>query len=144
MSKIQFSSIQTSDKQQSTTGELVYLALNLEPDIEDVQDVLEQPTADEPYPAIYAIRRATRPPINIRLTTGLEQMAFVDLFPKGKNGFDETTRPTRISPLDYIQARLLGPDQRFQKNEFIFYWLSRVLMDLLKRSIAMSAKIGSI
>ena len=103
----------TSDQQKSTTGELEYLALNLEPDIEDVQDVLEQPTADEPYPSIYAIRRATRPPINIRLTTGLEQMAFVDLFPKGKNAFDETTRPTRISP--WIIFKL---DYFFQTNVF--------------------------
>ena len=85
-------------------GELEFIALNLEPDIEDVQELLEQPTADEPYPSIYAIRCATRPPINIQQhwprTNGVR-----GFFPKGKNGFDETKRPTRICPFDYIQAR---------------------------------------
>ena len=40
--------------------------------------------------------------------------------------------------------RLTDSDCRYQKNEFIFYRVSRVLSDMLKRSIAMSAKIGSI
>ena len=69
-------------------------------------------------------------------------MAFFQLFPYGENAFDEP-RLVPISHLQYIQVRLLGSTLRFQQNEYIFYWLSRVMHDMLKRSIAMSAKLTS-
>ena len=51
----------TSDKEKSTTDELKFLSLNLEPDIEDLNDFLAQPTEDETRASIYAIRPASRP-----------------------------------------------------------------------------------
>lgn len=53
----------------------------------------------------------------------VEEFAWYQLFPYGKNGLKEQ-RPVNISPLNYYQFRLLGADARFQRNDYIFYALS--------------------
>ena len=113
------------------------LALNFDPIIEEVESYLEKGQREA---STYEITKAIAKPMNTTTTKGLEEMAFIKLFPYGMNGFDEK-RETELSPLEYIQSRLLGPDARFQSNEYIFYSLARVMNDILKRSIAMSVKI---
>lgn len=45
-----------------------------------------------------------------------EELAWVKLFPDGRNGFGEH-RLVPITPLDYFQSWVMSKDRRFKMNE---------------------------
>ena len=63
-----------------------FLAINLEPEVNDVEEILADHPQDESTILLYEISRATRLPLSTTLTKSLEQMTFLDLFPHGKAG----------------------------------------------------------
>ncbi|CAG9094543.1 unnamed protein product [Plutella xylostella] len=58
----------------------------------------------------------------------------------GKNGFGEE-RDIPITALDYFQARLMGSDKRFHRNDYLFFALSVVEYFRAKSSVSVSCRM---
>ncbi|KAJ8674467.1 hypothetical protein QAD02_005729 [Eretmocerus hayati] len=69
-----------------------------------------------------------------------EEFAWFQLFPYGNNGLNEPARTVRITLLDYFQFRILGKDNRFQRNDYLFYALSTYEYHRVKSTIAACGK----
>lgn len=93
-------------------------------------------TIDEPIPQVstviesdsnniplHNLKRRTAPPLQMNNEKRAEELSWFYLFPKGRNGLHES-RDHYITPLDYCQARIMGEDPRFQRNDYLFYALS--------------------
>lgn len=52
-----------------------------------------------------------------------EELAWFHLFPYGTNGLNQQ-RDIRITPLNYLQTRIMGSDPRFQTSDYLMYALS--------------------
>lgn len=86
------------------------------------------------------IRKTKDNIVNVEHELKAEEFGWFNLFPYGKNGLNEPTRPVKISPLDYFQYRILGNDPRFQRNDYLFYALSRFEYERVKSTISTCGK----
>jgi hypothetical protein len=73
----------------------------------------------------------------------LEELSFVNLFPFGKGGIS-LNRPVPITPLDYFQSRIMSPDTKFWDTSYLFYALSRMEEDRIKKKIAICGQIQNL
>lgn len=64
-----------------------------------------------------------------------EELGFVRQYPTGEFGFSEF-RKKPITTLDFFQQRILGDDDRFHGNEYLFYALCRFETDAINKKIA--------
>ncbi|KAL4711572.1 hypothetical protein ACJJTC_003589 [Scirpophaga incertulas] len=68
---------------------------------------------------VHQLRRKTESPLQMTRKRRAEVLSWFYLFPYGRNGLQEN-RPYPIKPLDYCQARIMGADTRFQRNDYLF------------------------
>lgn len=90
--------------------------------------------------AIANICRKTAPPLNLDREKRVEELAWYYLFPDGRNGFGEN-REIPIIALDYYQARVMGCDQRFNRNVYLFFALSCVEFYRAKLSVGVCCRL---
>lgn len=62
-------------------------------------------------------------------------MAWVKLFPDGRNGFGED-QPVPITTLHYFQARVMSNDRLFQMNTYLLYALSTVELHKAQQNVS--------
>lgn len=85
------------------------------------------------------LHRATTTPVNTTREKSAEEYSWFYLFPDGKNGRHEP-RQVKLSALDYFQARLLGNEPRFRRNDYLFYALSNMEAERARQTISVCAK----
>ena len=61
---------------------------------------------------VHQLERISSAPVSVFKESQLELMAFLTLYPKGRNGF-VTHRNAKLFPLDYFQTRVLSSDARW-------------------------------
>lgn len=93
--------------------------------IPELDNVVEGVEPDRAVP-LFNLKRKTTAPLNFRVEMGAEELCWWYLFPRGRCGLHEHTRLHSITPLDYYQARIMGDDDRFQRNDYLFHTLSIV------------------
>lgn len=88
----------------------------------------------------FSIPKNVAKPLTIFDRNHLEEKAFVDLFPLGKNGFDEPRR-AYLTYQSYFQRRLLSDDNRFRRNPSYLFWaLNLMEQDRLQQGISIALK----
>ena len=86
------------------------------------------------------VQRKTAPPLNIEREKRMEELCWYFLYPDGRNGFGEN-RDISITALDYFQARIMGSDNRFQRNDYLFFALSIVEYFKAKACVSISCRM---
>ena len=104
---------------------------SIQPDVDDELQVSENLNE--------IVRKTEDNIVNVTHELKSEEFAWYHLFPYAINGFQQS-RPVKITPLDYYQYRILGSDDRFCRNDYLFYALSMFEFHRVKASIAACGK----
>ncbi|KAF9817320.1 hypothetical protein SFRURICE_010779 [Spodoptera frugiperda] len=109
------------------------------PNLENIVNTNNENQFDD-HVRVVDIQRKTAPPINIERERRMEELCWYFFFPDGKNGFGEI-RDIAITALDYFQARIMGKDNRFKRNDYLFFALSVVEYFKAKASVSVSCRM---
>ncbi|CAG4958798.1 unnamed protein product [Colias eurytheme] len=113
----------------------------IDTNIPDLNEVVSNANTVEERPIpIYELKRKTVPPVSVLREQRAEELAWIRLFPDGRNGLREQ-RPVPITPLDYYQTRVMSNDKRFQFNEYIFYALSLVELCKAQQNVSVCGRL---
>ena len=68
----------------------------------------------------------------------LEEMAFIKIFPFGKNGYNEIRENIfqKLTAGSYAKARVMSNDPRYQSVEYMFYLLAKLEAEKIARNIS--------
>lgn len=131
----------TNDNTSYDEPEFVTTALMpIDCNIPDLSDIVLNNNVEERNIPIYELRRKTAAPISALREQRAEELAWVRLFPDGRNGLKEQ-RSVPITPLDYFQTRVMSSDRRFQFNEYLFYALSIVELCKAQQNVSVCGRL---
>jgi Helitron helicase-like domain at N-terminus len=99
----------------------------------------EVPGKGEKVPVNRITRKTEKNIVNDNHELKTEEMAWFQLFPYGVNGINQR-RISQITPLDYFQSRIMGSDNRFERNDYLFYALSTFENMKVKSNISVCGK----
>ncbi|KAF9800376.1 hypothetical protein SFRURICE_015886 [Spodoptera frugiperda] len=101
------------------------LLYSIDEDVANLENIVNTKNENQfdDYVRVVDIQRKTAPPINIERERRMEELCWYFLSPDGKNGFGEI-RDIAITALDYFQTRIMGKDNRFKRNDYLFIALS--------------------
>ena len=75
---------------------------------------------------VYQMEKITSAPLSIFNEPQMELMAFPTLYVDGKNGFG-MYQSSKISPLDYFQARIMSSDARWVQHAAFLFWACNIV-----------------
>ena len=74
----------------------------------------------------FILPKATGQPIDIYKADHGEELAFVKLYPSGKNGLNEPDRKVKCPLQLYLQTRILNKDPRWRNEPLYLFWATHV------------------
>ena len=113
----------------------------LQPNVVAVELVQERKSIEH---QVHELQRITATPLSVfEDRDDLEGMAFPTLYPDGENSFGKI-RETKVSPLQYFQARLLSADTRWACHPSYIFWACNIVEALkLQSSISIAMRMRS-
>ena len=75
---------------------------------------------------VHQLERISSAPVSVFKESQLELMAFLTLYPKGRNGFG-THRNAKVFPLDYFQTRVPSSDARWVRHPSYLFWACNIV-----------------
>lgn len=111
----------------------------VEPRLEMFRNISVALSAEGSIPANINLHRTGVPPVSARLEDRLEEKCFIQCFPHGRYGLDESrdeAHTRKLTPHEYFNARVMSADRRFHRNDYLFYALSRSEQSIINSKIA--------